>query len=75
MHKNGRSLVGVIIFSYLFNNVVSSVLLRNVRRFLVPQVFPDSGKGPKTSAVGRPYNFSHGTSLRGPVSTVGSSGG
>ena len=46
VHKNIRYLVSVDIFSNLLYDKLSSVWLRNVRRFLVLIGFTDQGKGP-----------------------------
>ena len=46
VHKNSRYLVGVTIFSNMLYDKVSSVWLRNIRRFLVPIGFTYQGKGP-----------------------------
>ena len=45
VHKNIRYLVSVDIFSNLLYDKLSSVWLRNVRRFLMIIGFTDQGKG------------------------------
>ena len=71
VHNNSISLSGVTIFSNMLYGKVSSVLLRNVRRFLVSLGFTDQGKGSKWSSMGGTSYYYHGNPLRGYASTVG----
>ena len=54
----------------MLNYEMSSVLLENVKMFLVPKYLPVPGKGYTTSFLGLPSYSSCGTSLRGTESTA-----
>ena len=71
VHKNSRSLVGVSIFQNMLYDKVSSVWLKNVRRFLVPLGFTDQGKGSTWSSMGGTSYYYHGNPLIDNAFTVG----